>query len=76
MENLENNEITPREAFGETEVKKSWSKTVKTEPKYYANEGEIVKKASKAPYHLVCAAFGITPEELAEILSRNNNCNC
>jgi hypothetical protein len=79
---MENLEITDREAFGSYlstpngEVKKSWSKTVKTEPKYYANEGEIVKKASKAPHHLVCAAFGITPEELNEILSRNNGCNC
>lgn len=76
MENLEDNTTVSRDAFGTTEVKKSWSKTVKAEPKYYANEGEILRKASKAPHHLVCAAFGITPEELSEILSRNNGCNC
>ena len=69
MENLENEEIL-----------KSYTvkavKAVKAEPKYYANEGEIVRKASKAPHHLVCAAYGITPEELSDILSRNNGCNC
>lgn len=62
------------------EILKSYTvkavKAVKAEPKYYANEDEIVRKASKAPHHLVCAAFGITPEELSEILSRHNDCNC
>jgi hypothetical protein len=66
MENLENEEI----------LKSYKVKAVKAEPKYYANEDEIVRKASKAPHHLVCAAYGITPEELSEILSRHNDCNC
>jgi hypothetical protein len=67
MENLEINDI-PRQAFGDVEVKKSWTKT--KEKKVYPNEAEIISKASKAPHHLVCMAFGITEEELKEILNK------
>ena len=80
MENLENIQDSDVATTNTNEtfplVSTSKTKTTKVESKYYANEAEIVSKASKAPHHLVCAAYGITQIELNEILSRNNSCNC
>jgi len=68
MENLENNETTPREAFGETEVKKSWSKTVKIELTDF--EKQVIAAAEVKPTDRVCALFMINESELNEILKK------
>ncbi len=75
MENLENEIADSVQEFYISPTSKT--KSAKVESTFYhPNEEEIVRKAQKAGSHLVCSAYGITPEQLNEILSRHNNCNC
>ena len=69
MENLEDNVPLTRDAFGTTEIKKSWSKTARIE--YTDFENQVIAKASKFSNDRVCASFGITEEYLKEILEKH-----
>lgn len=66
MENLEITES--REAFGTTEVKKSWSKSTKVELTDF--EKQVIAAAEVKSVDRVCALFMINETELKEILSK------
>jgi di/tripeptidase len=67
MENLETNDI-PRQAFGDVEVKKSWTKTTKIELTDF--EKQVIAAAENKPVDRVCALFMINEHELEEILKK------
>jgi di/tripeptidase len=67
MENLEINDI-PRQAFGDVEVKKSWTKTTKIELTDF--EKQVIAAAESKPVDRVCALFMINEHELEEILKK------